>query len=254
MTSLQDELEPMAAAVRVILEIAQNGTGDGAAIAQNAHGCFATPEQGLVADASLVDGRAAIVSELERLAPCRVRITGQASTGRSWWAELSRTAEGAEETCVIGSELDESGAVSRLLWFRAPAVPGLGRTFGGAPCDHDARPLTERYFAALADSRFGEAAEAFSDDCVYSHPPYRGGPERVLFRGREGLLDGFVNQRGESPARAEVQTIVQGDRWAFTEGVIEGIPNGGTFISSAQLDNSGTIARYVAFYTAARIR
>ncbi len=39
----------------------------------------------------------------------------------------------------------------------------------------------------------------------------------------------------------------------FVEGVIEGIPDGGTFFSTAQITPEGEIARYVAFYSATRI-
>ena len=39
----------------------------------------------------------------------------------------------------------------------------------------------------------------------------------------------------------------------FVEGVIEGIPDGGTFFSTAQISSEGEIARYVAFYSATRI-
>jgi hypothetical protein len=37
------------------------------------------------------------------------------------------------------------------------------------------------------------------------------------------------------------------------EGVIEGIPDCGTFFSTAQITPEGEIARYVAFYSATRI-
>ena len=61
--------------------------------------------------------------------------------------------------------------------------------------------MLERYFAALMNSRFHEAAAHFTADTIYSHPPYAGGTERVLFRGREALGRGFVEQRGPSPVR-----------------------------------------------------
>jgi hypothetical protein len=40
----------------------------------------------------------------------------------------------------------------------------------------------------------------------------------------------------------------------FVEGIIEGIPNGGTFFATGQMSPEGEIARYVAFYSATRIR
>jgi hypothetical protein len=113
--------------------------------------------------------------------------------------------------------------------------------------------VLEGYFAALMNSRFGEAAAHFTRDTLYSHPPYAGGNERVLFRGREALLRGFVELRGPSPARQIVTGFwQQGDR-VFLEGIIEGIPNGGSFFSTADISRGGEIARYVAFYSATRI-
>ena len=139
--------------------------------------------------------------------------------------------------------------MSRLVWLRAPLVPAR-EAADAAP---DGRPILERYFADLMSSRFREAAAHFSVDAIYSHPPYAGGTERVLFEGREALWRGFAVERGPSP----VQQIItgfwqQGDR-VFVEGVIEGIPDGGTFFSTAQISADGEIARYVAFYSATRI-
>jgi hypothetical protein len=60
-------------------------------------------------------------------------------------------------------------------------------------------------------------------------------------------------ERGPSPARQIIVALwQQGDR-VFVEGVIEGIPDGGTFFSTAQITAEGEIARYVAFYSATRI-
>jgi hypothetical protein len=39
----------------------------------------------------------------------------------------------------------------------------------------------------------------------------------------------------------------------FVEGIIKGIPDGGTFFSTAEITREGEIARYVAFYSARRI-
>ena len=39
----------------------------------------------------------------------------------------------------------------------------------------------------------------------------------------------------------------------FAEGVIEGIPNGGTFFATGQISAEGEIARYVAFYSSQRV-
>ena len=102
-------------------------------------------------------------------------------------------------------------------------------------------------------SRFGDAASHFTAETIYSHPPYAGGRERVLYRGRDALARGFVTDRGASPARQIISALWQRGSRVFIEGVIEGIPRGGSFFSTAQLSAEGKIARYVAFYSARRI-
>jgi len=104
--------------------------------------------------------------------------------------------------------------------------------------------VLERHLADLMSSRFREAAARFTADTIYSHPPYAGGTERVLFRGRDALWHGFVTERGPSPARQVITDLWQrGDR-VFVEGVIEGIPDGGTFFSYWVVGARGrTVAR-----------
>jgi hypothetical protein len=103
------------------------------------------------------------------------------------------------------------------------------------------------------DSRFHEAAGRFTADTIYSHPPYGAGTSRVLFRGRAALRRGFVIQRGPTSACQVITALWQRHRRVFVEGVIEGIPDGGTFFSTAEITSTGEIARYVAFYCAQRI-
>ncbi|MBV8219653.1 MAG: hypothetical protein JO325_14400 [Solirubrobacterales bacterium] len=146
---------------------------------------------------------------------------------------------------------DTAGAASRLVWLRAPLDPaGQANTENAAP---DGRPILERYFADLMSSRFRDAALHFAGDTIYSHPPYAGGNERVLYRGREALERGFVTDRGPSPVRQIISGLWQQGNRVFVEGVVEGIPHGGSFFATAQLSAEGKIARYVAFYSARRI-
>ena len=162
----------------------------------------------------------------------------------SCWAEVTRAGDREPpETCIVGLTCDEVGAVSRLVWLRAPLAPPWNDDEEASVAD--GRPVLERYLADLQQSRFREAAAHFTADTLYSHPPYAGGTERVLFQGREALANGFATERGPSPVR---QVIT--DLW---QRVIEGIPNGGTFFSTAQITSGGEIARYVAFYSAERI-
>jgi hypothetical protein len=116
----------------------------------------------------------------------------------------------------------------------------------------DASPVLERYFRHLGAGRFPEAVASFSPDVMFVHPPYSAGTPRAVFHGRDELLDGFANTRGPTPARQVVASHLQAGRDCFIEGVVDGIPNGGSFVSSLSLDREGLIQRYVAFYSASR--
>ena len=157
-----------------------------------------------------------------------------------------------QDVCIAGLTYDSRGAVARLVWLRAPLAPASSEVDEDEAAP-DARPVLEQYFADLMSSRFQEAAANFTAGAIYSHPPYAGGPERVLFRGREALWRGFVTERGPSPARQVITYCAQRGSRVFVEGVIEGIPDGGTFFSTAQITPDGKIARYVASYSATRI-
>ncbi len=218
----------------------------------------ASPEQGLSADVEPVRGATQTTDALARLAPSDLTVVAAVLSDDACWAEITRVGNGEPETCVAGLTYDGGGAVSRLVWLRAPLVPASGvdapglpaRAVDEGPSVPGGRPVLERYFADLMGSRFHDAAAHFAVDAIYSHPPYAGGRERVLFRGREALWRGFVTERGTSPARHVITALWQRGGRVFVEGVIEGIPDGGTFFSTAQISSGGEIARYVAFYSA----
>ena len=212
---------------------------------------LASPEQGLTAAIELVRGPGATADALARLAPSTLTVVATAPGERACWAEITRCGEADPETCVAGLTYDATGAVSRLVWLRAPLVPVL--EVNGGLGALDARAILESYFADLMRSRFRQAAAHFTVDTLYSHPPYEGRTERVLFRGREALRRGFVTERGHSRVRQVVTGFWQRDHRVFIEGVIEGIPDGGTFFSTAEISSEGEIARYVAFYSRSRI-
>jgi ketosteroid isomerase-like protein len=220
-------------------------------LARDVRTWLASPEHGLAAAVDSVSGARASTEALGRLAPSRVTVVGAVASGDACWVEVEARGEGEPETCIAGLTYEPGGGVSRLVWLRAPLVPPCKLDAGDAA--PPARPVLEGYFAALMNSRFGEAAAHFTRDTLYSHPPYAGGYQRVLFRGREALRRGFVELRGPSPARQIVTGLwQQGDR-VFVEGIIEGIPDGGSFFSTAEISRDGEIARYVAFYSATRI-
>jgi hypothetical protein len=218
-------------------------------LAPDVRAWLASPDQGLGAATESAAGTEAATDALARLAPSSLEVVVTVGSDRACWAEITRRGAGDAETCMAGLTYGLAGQVSRLVWLRAPLVPAR-EAADAAP---DGRPILERYLADLMSSRFREAAAHFSAGAIYSHPPYTGGTERVLFEGREALWRGFAVERGPSPVEQIITGFwQQGDR-VFVEGVIEGIPDGGTFFSTAQISADGEIARYVAFYSARRI-
>lgn len=281
MTSLQLGGVGALDAVLALVEGSSGASGafrtTGHALALNVQTWIASPEQGLKAGIDSVHRADATIHALARLAPSRLTVVGAAASEDACWAEISRHGEGEPETCLAGLTYGATREVTRLVWLRAPLVPARERGGAGAAADGrtpdggslgeqtsdgqtadgptipDARSILERYFADLTNSRFREAAGNFTVDTLYSHPPYAGGTERVLFDGREALWRGFVELRGPSPVRQIITGFWQQDERMFIEGVIEGIPNGGSFFATGQVSPEGEIARYVAFYSATRI-
>ena len=147
-------------------------------------------------------------------------------------------------------QLDPSGQISRCLLFRVPVVEDAGRA--GAPNDAgtDIRRALDEYFEDLQANRFEAATSNYSDDCLYSHPPYPPGTRRVEFRGRAGLLAGFEG-RGAQPVRIYIDRSIQHNTDLMLEGhaFSDGTPEGpqSSFLSSATVDAAGKIRRYVAF-------
>jgi hypothetical protein len=223
----------------------------GHALAPDVQTWLASPGQGLEAAIESVQGPEATIDALARLTPSRLTVVGAVASEDACWAEIARRGEGEPETCLVGLTHGATGQVTRLVWFRAPLV--AARVVDGAGAAPDGRAILERYFADLTNSRFREAAGNFTVDTLYSHPPYAGGTERVLFDGRESLWRGFVELRGPSPVRQIITGFWQQGERVFVEGVIEGIPNGGSFFATGQISHAGEIARYVAFYSSQRV-
>ncbi|MGH9085398.1 MAG: nuclear transport factor 2 family protein [Acidimicrobiales bacterium] len=160
----------------------------------------------------------------------------------------------ATATFVASARIDIDGRIGRYLAF---SCPGAREAF---PTDvpvevqpADAAQVVHDYFRALDGGRFPEAAAHFSDDVLYSHPPYLhtgiDDPDRVELRGRRALEAAF-GRRGATSFGHEVLTSVQRGPHCLLEGAVDGLPDGGTgsFISSLSLDRDGRIRRYVSFY------
>jgi hypothetical protein len=257
MTSVQADLSNADAgassALGGVLALAQGSGGPaGSLLAPDVQTWVASPAHGLTADIDAVRGARASAAALADLSSSSLTLVAAAVSDRACWAEVTRRVDGEAETCVVALSYDAAGAVSRLVWLRAPLVPASSE-FDEQSAGPDGRPVLERYFAHLQSLAFREAASHFTVDTIYSHPPYSGGTERVLYRGRAALAHGFATDRGPSPVRQIVTAFCQRGPRVFVEGVIEGIPNGGTFFSTGQISPEGEIARYVAFYSATRI-
>ena len=145
-----------------------------------------------------------------------------------------------------------TGLVGRYLaYMTTPAVLPAPSGTGSAPAD--AAEVLARYFEALDAGSFDEAANQFSADVVYSHPPYRhtgiDSDDRVVFRGRDQLRAAFT-ARGKQRFDHRLVAIGQHGAHCLLEGLVEGLPHGGSgsFVSSLTLDGDGRIRRYVSFY------
>ena len=203
MTSLGAPRPPALDGALALAEGSSHKTGS--FLAPEVQAWLASPEQGVTAAIESVRGADATADALARLSPSSLTVVATALTDRACWAEITRRGEAEPETCVAGLTYDAAGAVSRLVWLRAPLVQVLQVDDG--PDAPDARSILEKYFADLMRSRFREAAAHFTVDALYSHPPYAGGTERVLYRGREALWRGFVTAPrvrlpGTSPSTA----------------------------------------------------
>jgi hypothetical protein len=238
--------DPAAAGADVPDALARLLRGDPAVFAERAVFAHASPTDDLRWSASIARGSRDAAAALPR-APVEPIV---------WAHDGDRSfAEGrsGDETVLLSAQTDGRGAVRRALRLAcAPLDPPVAHDGEGGRWP-DARPVIETYLAHLRAAEFESAVGFFSPDCLYSHPPYRDGMGRVVYRGHDELLHGFVHDRGPSPVVQIVEAFVQRGPHALLEGVVEGIPNGGTFAASCSIDRDGRLSRYVAFYAATRV-
>jgi ketosteroid isomerase-like protein len=109
--------------------------------------------------------------------------------------------------------------------------------------------IVARYLEALEQFDLEAAADCFTDDLFYSHPPYsaedNGGRHEV--RGRAALI-GLFRERGRRPVIHKIRSSATDGSVAFVEGVftLKG-EVGGSFVSVVELAGDGCIASYVAY-------
>jgi hypothetical protein len=150
-------------------------------------------------------------------------------------------------TIVASFQLDASGAITRVLTYRCPPIDpssSWDEPEDGDP--GDARAALDRYFGDLDAGRLEAAALSFSEDVLYSHPPYWPGAPRSEFRGRAELMAGF-GARGIRKNVHELTVSIQRGRECLVEGFSHK-PDGPTsqFVSSLSLDERGLIRRYAS--------
>jgi hypothetical protein len=159
-------------------------------------------------------------------------------------------ATGVPRETYLASIHLRGGLIERLLVFSCPLVEP-SRAWSAAAAEgspRDARAVVDRYFELLDASEFEAAADCFSEQVLYSHPPYGPGQPRAEFRGRAELLEGF-RRRGPKPDREHhIERSPQRGGDCFLEGFTVDEPRGGSFISSLSLDPDGRIERYLAVY------
>lgn len=155
-----------------------------------------------------------------------------------------------DTTIGAALQVDASGAIVRAVSYRSQLVEP-SRTWANPPArPGDARPVLDTYFSLLEGGDAAGAAACFSEDVLYSHPPYAPGQPRVEYRGRDALRSGF-EKRGPRPWRHRILVAVQSGSECIVEGDVGGIAAGGRggYLSSVSLDEAGLILRYCTFYT-----
>jgi hypothetical protein len=173
--------------------------------------------------------------------------------GPDCFVEGMRRDAGLERRFVASVQVGRAGSIRRWLCMSRSAVPAPSPVPPSRGGEAGARDLLERYFAALQSGDFAAAAACFTPDCWYSHPPYSARTAPVEYEGREALAAGFAHDRGITPVRQRIVRCVQRGPTCFVEGLADGIPGGGTFLSSVILDELGLVDRYVAYYAEPRV-
>jgi hypothetical protein len=235
------------AADATLVLLSGSGAATARSLAPDTRAWLADSGHGRRAELCVLSGADVVGSALERLDPASPVLEACFSTPEYCWAEVTRQ----NETCLVRCALHPGGLVRHLVLLRAPLVPS--RRTGESTAAPPGRPTLERYFDDLMNARFEDAAAHFTSDTIYFHPPYSTNGEWALFRGRDALLQGWLTLRGPSPARQIITGYWQIRDRFFVQGVVDGIPHGGSFFSMGQLTNYGEISRYIAFYTARRI-
>jgi hypothetical protein len=166
---------------------------------------------------------------------------------------------GALGSFCASVRFDEAGRIDRYLEYSCPEeirpTPAASVRDGvWSPAGDDAFEALDRYFIALDESRFRDAADVFSVDALYSHPPYTDQPDlpgtrRVDFVGCDALYQDSFSKRSPHALIHRVLDGVQRGPHCIVEGIVQGLPDGATvsFLSSLTMDSDATIRRYASW-------
>ena len=163
------------------------------------------------------------------------------------------TGEATETFVAAATTSPLDGRIVRYLAFACKGARDPIPTDAPTSARDDVAEVLHRYFGSLDSGAFEAAARCFSDDVLYSHPPYRhtgiDSDQRVEFRGYEELIAAF-RARGPQSFGHDILTCTQHGSHALLEGAVRDLPNrgSGSFISSLSLNDEGRISRYVSFY------
>jgi hypothetical protein len=157
------------------------------------------------AERAVVHGRDAIRGALT--ATSEIRPLVSLRHDENWFVEgaLVAATGGTVPTFAASAQVDPSGQITRCLAFNCPPVEpsATWRSTAGTTAG-DGLEFLERYLRHLIAGQLVEACECFSEDCLYSHPPYAPGTPRAEFRGRDELLNGFRRTRGPRSSRPRI--------------------------------------------------
>ena len=150
MTSLRES----PAALAGIVSLAEGSTAEDAVVlAPDAKGWFASPEQGLVADIEAAAGAEAVSAVLARLAPSNMTVVAVADADDACWAEVTRSANGDTETCLVRLSYDAAGRVCRVVWLRAPFAPASAVSSSSSARSAPGRSWTKAHSPAANAAR-----------------------------------------------------------------------------------------------------
>lgn len=150
-------------------------------------------------------------------------------------------------------QLDVAGAIARCQSLRCPVVEDSATWADPqATAPGSAKEILDRYFEHLHAARFAEAVDCFTEDVLYSHPPYSPGAARAEFRGHAELLAGF-ERRGPSDWSHDILVCIQRGPECIIEGLVPDVPGGGSFVPALSLGPDGRIQRYLSTYTSSLV-